>query len=683
MNAVRRRGGPGHVKVGLLYPSTYEASLASLAYQSIYYYLGSRDGISVERFVLGEGPPAGLEFGSRLSSMDVIVASVHYELDYANLVRMLLSSGIEVRRSARRSRPLVVVGGPAPAANPMPISEVADLVAVGDVEPLLPQLADAISSDPRSAADALSGRDGFFSAGVERVRLARSLDLPPEFHPVAQIQPLGAEAVWGRSLLVESSRGCSRLCRFCMEGNLYFPRVDRPLDQIRSIIERGLPANGVDRVTFYSLSFFDHPKADSILEVVSGLGAGASLPSLRLDSLDEGRLRAIAGLGQRTLTLAPESGACALRRALGKPWARGDLLRVASLAESAGIRGLKLYYMVGLPGEPADSAAETAREVLELRRATGLRLSVSLTPFMPKPHTPLQWAGMEGEGELERRIRAIESPLRAAGIEVDHYSPRLARVQTAISRGGPEMLCPIEGRARGLPWGRAFAECGMDLGALTAPLGGRGEGPWSVVDAGRPAGALAESERLYWLELGRPRRPRGASSGPSRARRASGRRTPRRPASASRAPPRAPPRRAASRPSHPSRSAPSRPRRAAGPRRGPPPSTPGPREAAPRLSSRARPPRKRPGTARGGGRPSWARGRRPQGSRRATRACRARPPRPPPRAGRPRRPRAPRSYLALALALEISASLLSFSIVSASSGPLSSLTDFMRGNLKA
>ncbi|MGC9116819.1 MAG: radical SAM protein [Conexivisphaera sp.] len=503
-NVVRKKGRPGAIKVGLLYPSTYEASLASLAYQSMYYYVNSRDDFVAERFVYGRGdPPVGLDTGARLHSMDILIASVHYELDYSNLLEMLRASGLDARRSARSSGPPLIVGGPAPTANPAPISEVADLVAVGDLEPLLPPLLDAASSDPHSVADALAGHDGFFSSGVERVRIARATELSLEFHPIAQIQPLDAEPVWGRSLLVESTRGCSRLCRFCMEGNIYFPRIDRPLDQIRTIIELGLRANGVDKVTFYSLSFFDHPAADRVLEIVAEVGATASLPSIRLDTLNDDRVRAMAALGQRTVTLAPESGSCPLRRALGKPWSRDDLARVARVAASSGMSGLKLYYMIGLPGEGEGAADSIVSEVAEIRRTAPLRISVSITPFMPKPHTPMQWAGMEDEASLDSKVRAISSRLRASGVEVDSYSPRLALVQTAIARGNSGILCPIELRSRGLSWGRAFGECGLDLREAASPLDPRSEVPWSVVDTGRPARALEESMGLYWLELAR------------------------------------------------------------------------------------------------------------------------------------------------------------------------------------
>ncbi len=503
LNVVRKRGGPGSVKVGLIYPSTYEASLASLAYQAMYYYINSLPDFVAERFVHERGP-LGLDLGSRMSSMDVLVASVHYELDYANLVEMLEAAGVEPLRDRRRSRPPLLVGGPPAAANPAPLSDIADVVVVGDAEPLLPRLLEAAASSPERLADELAGRDGFFSAGVERVRLVRADRLPLEFHPIAQIQPEGPEAPWGRSLIVESSRGCSRLCKFCMEGNLYFPAVHRPLDQVRTIVERGLPENRTNRVTFYSLSFFDHPDADAILELLLDVGAQASLPSMRLDSLDERRLEAISRLGQRTLTIAPESGSCPLRRALGKPWGRDDLLRVARAAESAGFEALKLYYMIGLPGEGEGSASLIADEVMAIRKGTRLRLSLSVTPFMPKPHTPLQWSGMEDPSSLASKARALASALRPEGIRVDFYSERLAMAQVAIARGGREMSCPILRRARGRSWERAFSECGMDLLRLSGPLDREAHLPWSVV-AAQPPERLAKLADAYWAEL------RGAS----------------------------------------------------------------------------------------------------------------------------------------------------------------------------
>jgi len=507
MNIVHKRGSPGSLKIGLLYPSTYAASLASLSYQAMYYYINSWREFVAERFVhTRRRPPIGLDAGSKLSSMDAIIASVHYELDYANLLEMLRSSGVEVLRAARRSKPPIVIGGPPLAANPLPLSDVADLVVIGDMEPLLPGLLEALAADPRSIADVLAGKDGFFAAGADHVRLVRALELSPEFHPIAQIQPMDVEPVWGRSLLVESTRGCSRACRFCMEGSLYSPRVDRPLRQIKRIIDAGLPANGVNKITFYSLSFFDHGEADAILSASVEAGAQVSIPSLRVDTLDVDRIRAIAGAGQRTLTVAPESGMCRLRRALGKPWSRDELIAISRAASSSGIGELKLYYMVGLPGEGPDAPGSIAREVLDVKAASShIGISVSLTPFMPKPQTPLQWAGMEDVKSLERKMAYISSALRAGGIAVDYYSPRLAAVQVSISRawGDPGTLCLLDRRSRGLSWGNAFRLCGLAAGSRTAPLDPGRDLPWSIVDPGRPADERRNAMDLYWLELGR------------------------------------------------------------------------------------------------------------------------------------------------------------------------------------
>ena len=505
-NVVRKRGGPGHIKVGLVYPSIYEVATASLSYQAMYYYLNSFPDFVAERFVFeGDRQPTGLEWGSRLSSMDVIMASVHYELDYLNLVRMLMLSGIEPDVEGRGSRPLLIVGGPPAIANPAPLSRVADLVMVGEMESLLPVLMGSISDNPGDIVDALAGKPGFYSLGLEQVKRVYPEELPLEFHPIAQIQPLDRRSVWGRSLLVEAMRGCFRGCRFCMEGHIFLPKRDRALTQIERIVRGGLETNSVNKVTFYSLSFFDHRDADDVLEIVDSMGATASIPSLRIETLSEERMGAMARLGQRTLTLAPESNSCRLKRAMNKYVPEGLLIKVAAVASRVGMKNLKLYYMIGLPGETMEEAVGISREILRLKREAfpAGRISVTVNQFIPKPSTPMQWMPLENERTLRAKVKGIVTVLSRAGIEVSFYNPHLAVIQTVLSRGGPEVFCPLRLLAAGSEssWMRAMSRCGLNVRRYLMGFKPREHVPWAQVDLGLSQGFLERGHHEYLRDL--------------------------------------------------------------------------------------------------------------------------------------------------------------------------------------
>lgn len=505
-NVVRKRGGPGHIKVGLVYPSVYEAAIASLSYQAMYYYLNSLSDFVAERFVFeGDRRPIGLEWGSRLSAMDVIMASVHYELDYLNLVKMLISSDIEPDVERRRSGPLLVVGGPPAIANPAPLSKVADLIMVGEMESLLPVLVGRLSGRPRDIVDALASKPGFYTSGLEEVKRVYPRELPLEFHPIAQIQPLNRKPIWGRSLLVEAMRGCFRGCRFCMEGHIFLPKRDRVLIQIEKIVKEGLKTNSVDKVTFYSLSFFDHRDADGILEIVGSSGAAISVPSLRIETLSEERIETIARLGQRTLTLAPESNSCRLKRAMNKYIPENLLVKAVAAASRAGMKNLKLYYMIGLPGETMEEAIGVAREVLSLKRdvfSTG-RISVTINQFMPKPSTPMQWMPLEDERTLRAKVKVLMRMLNKVGVEVSYYNPRLAVIQTVLSRGGPEVSCPLLSLASGVEssWMKAMRRCRLDVRRYLMGFEPGEPVPWAQVDLGLSRGLLEHGHQEYLKDL--------------------------------------------------------------------------------------------------------------------------------------------------------------------------------------
>ncbi len=499
---------PGLLRVALLYPSEYRVALSSLSYQTLYYTVNMDERFAAER-VVEDWAPLSIESGLHLSRFHYIMVSLHYELDYAGMVRILHEARIPLWRQSRgEGDPIVIVGGPPATSNPAPILDLVDAVVVGEAEPVMPRLLDALASwgSRKSVLEALADVPGVYVPGVSEEPATRqyAANLDEAFHPVAQIQSEEVEPVWGRSLLVETGRGCTRGCRFCMEGHIMLPRRERSFGVLEKIIREGLSVNRLGKVAFYDLAFADHRSSRELLElVVEELGAEVSVPSLRADALTEEHVYLIARGGQRTLTVAPETPYHNLCVAINKVVSEDMMLSIASTASEAGFKAIKLYYIVGLPCEPPEVAEAVAGQVLKVAAAArGLRVRVSANPFMPKPHTPLQWAPLPSPAEARARLRRLSRLLSRAGVEVEYYDPRLAQLQTVLSRGGPELGRVIASWALGGgglgAWRRALRRHGMSVEKYVGGLAVEGELPWEkVVRIGVPREALRRGYELY------------------------------------------------------------------------------------------------------------------------------------------------------------------------------------------
>ena len=466
--------------VGVAYPSSRSVALSSLAYHILVGMLEER-GVGVRRYFLedGEVVEARRYRGSPSSNIALFV-SLPYELMYADFIKMLEAMGIPVFRESRgEEHPLIVVGGPAVTANPLPLLDIADAVLIGEIEPVIDDIVDALSREGRSSRlKALSEVRGMLvpdlsSYPVERVYAG---DLDSTWYPVRQELLEGVEPVWGKAFILETSRGCARGCRFCMEGYIFRPKRDRSLPTLKSLLEEGVSVNKVSKVSFYSLIFFDNPAADGILEHAVSMGLEVSVPSIRAETLTVRRARLIAEGGQRTITIAPETGSCVIAKAIFKPIGPLLTLKAVENALEGGLRNIKLYLMTGFPGETEEDVMETvnmALEVAKVVRGRGGVVKATVNPLMPKPLTPLQWLGFDAS-LAEARLDFLRRELSKAGVEVSVFDAEWALAEVAIGRSGREM-------------GRVLVEW--------ARMGG---GPRSLRRAARAVGVRLENYLEPW-----------------------------------------------------------------------------------------------------------------------------------------------------------------------------------------
>jgi radical SAM superfamily enzyme YgiQ (UPF0313 family) len=493
-NLIRKDWRKASLRIALCYPGSYRSGMSGLAIQTLYGLFNSRDDFLAERFFEGEGPPMSIESGRPLSEFDVIAFTLQFEGQYASVIAMLASGGVEpVRKRGRRQ--LVVGGGPCATANPFILSDVFDLFVLGEVEPVFEELCSALSVKGPRGLDGLIGERGFYvpgtSDGGERA-FAQDLDRVP--HVVRQIVADACAPedmpVFGKSLMVETCRGCPISCKFCLSSRIYSPFRFRSPSSLLKVIRRGLADTGVDRVVLIGSGTSLMPGIDRVLTELIASGLRVSIPSLLPQLLLRGSVaRDLASSGLRSVTLAPEAG-CSLRLRVGKRIDDDSFIEAASLCREVGLKKLKLYFLTGLP-------SETTHDLDELLDLAGLmhdrgppNISASLNVFVPKPQTPFQWARPLVLKDVKGRYALLRKGLARLGWPFSGSGARGAAAQSVLSLGGAEignML--VESVTGGSNWFTAIY--GLYRRGYVSP-----DTPWSTISPSDNSRALFEYEEF-------------------------------------------------------------------------------------------------------------------------------------------------------------------------------------------
>jgi radical SAM superfamily enzyme YgiQ (UPF0313 family) len=501
------RSAEGALRVAVAYPNAYGVGMANLGFHAVLELLHGRGALLVDRCFLPDAkllaehrrtrtPLLGLETGLPLGQFHVVLFSVSFEPDYVGLVTMLQLGGIEPLADRRSERaPLVVAGGLAPTLNPEPIAPFCDLVGIGEAEILLPPLLDLLAERPGRDATLARARElaGWYvpAAGPHEVtRQATTLSRP------CLPTVLARKAAFASHVDLEISRGCRWRCRFCAAGHVVTPY--RELDESALAEPLAWALSQRPRVGLVGTDVSDHSRLTAIAAAVQQLGGQLALPSLTVESVARSASaasRLIRRAPPHTLTMAVEAASETLRQALGKRLSDEKILRAATTAAEAGVRQLRLYFLVGIPGELPAELERIAELAAELR-AVGPQLTLSVTGLVPKPGTPLQWEAPP----TRRYLREARDLLRArlkGRVELAFEPPDWVCWQALLSLGDRQTAGQILLAAE-IGWRRALARARAEVDLLAGT--GRPPGaplPWSHVRRGLADDVLcAERERL-------------------------------------------------------------------------------------------------------------------------------------------------------------------------------------------
>ena len=519
----------GRLRVALVFPNTYFVGMSNLGFQTIYTLFNREEAIVCERAflppkselaaqVVSGAPLLTLESQTPVGEFDVVAFSVSFEWDYTNVLTLLRLARVPLRAEARTARdPLVVIGGAVTFVNPEPLAPFADVIAAGEGEALVPPLLRGF--EEASGRDdlllRLAGERGFYVPAFYDVRYKvdgtieafvprEGTGAPPVVKkaalrtteaadpPVTTIFTPATE--FGSRFLVEVVRGCANLCRFCWAGYNYLPVRAFPTPRILELAERARPYSS--RVGLVSIALCDHPDIELILTRLVAMGYSISPASLRLDDLTPTLVRLLRESGERTLTVAPETGSDRLRRVINKTITNDEILASAELIFSHGFENLKLYFMLGLPTETDEDLVAIRDLTLQIReimlaharpRGTVGRIVGSVNPLVPKPGTAYQRLPMESDASIGAKIKRLRRLV--SGIDNVYFTVKSERhsfYQALLSLGDRRVAPVIEAAERnGGQWRTAADEAGVDAGFYVfRDRSNDAVLPWDIIDGG-------------------------------------------------------------------------------------------------------------------------------------------------------------------------------------------------------
>lgn len=484
-NSSQKTDSQSTVTVALAFPDVYEVGLSNLGFKILYHILNSRPNVSAERAYApwvdmeqelrkNQLPLCTLESGRPLIKFDLVGFSLQYELSYSNLLNMLDLAGIPLLTSERQEcHPLIIAGGPC-AFNAEPLADFVDFFVLGEAEESIVEVSDKIAvwkkdGKPGGRAGILgelatiSGvyvpafydvsyqTDGTIAAVTPNCLAASAVitkrlvkDLDQAEYPVKPVVPY-LDIIHDR-IMLELFRGCTRGCRFCQAGMIYRPVRERRPETLLKLARELIDNTGYSEISLTSLSSADYSCLSGLvrqmIDAFQNEGVSVSLPSLRIDSFSIQLAQEVQKVRKSGLTFAPEAGTQRLRDVINKGVTEEDLKNAVSAAFRAGWSSVKLYFMIGLPTETDEDIAgiaDLAHKVLywykEIKGRRGATVTVSVSSFVPKPHTAFQWYAQDAMDVTERKQQLLRSLMRDRSISFNWHDAKVSALEGVFARG--------------------------------------------------------------------------------------------------------------------------------------------------------------------------------------------------------------------------------------------------------
>ncbi|MFK5925516.1 MAG: radical SAM protein [Desulfuromusa sp.] len=513
----------GRYRIALVYPNTYHQGMSNLGFLTVYHLLNQRSDCLCERFFLPDKEAlaqsgcslVSLESQHCLTDFDLIAFSISFENDYLNLPIIFNLSGIPFFSAERdHSWPLILFGGVCAFINPEPLADIVDLIAVGEAEPILPELLDVLlheSADREDCLQKLAPLPGIyvpkfyvpvytatgevshlnFESGVPAKVVRQFLNDLDQSPSRSFIQTGDTE--FAKMALTEVSRGCSRGCRFCAAGFVYLPPRERSLDNLLGQVEIGLCQR--DRIGLVAAAVSDYSRIQELQQGILERKGQISMSSLRLDALNNQEVEILNQAGHKSVAIAPEAGSQRLRDFINKGISEEQILTSVIMLAAGGIKNLKLYFIIGFPGEEQsdiDAIIALTEDISAIWREAGRKrgqlgnLTLSVNPFIPKPFTPFQWAGMDAENSLKKKLRFLQAAVsHIPNTRMNNESIRAAILQTFLSRGDRRIGSLLPKLAAGDNLKQLCKKSGLSLDFYVTRERGEDEVfPWEVIDQG-------------------------------------------------------------------------------------------------------------------------------------------------------------------------------------------------------